>query len=41
MRSTSRVTTTLATFLFVSQAPQSEFANFRTFVPAARLAVTR
>lgn len=27
MRSTSRVTTTLATFLFVSQAPQSEFAE--------------
>ncbi|WP_330469300.1 hypothetical protein OG547_35495 (plasmid) [Streptomyces longwoodensis] len=95
MRSNSRVTTTLATFLFVSQAPQSEFAkspartrelvhetadrlgpngaadavaevayeygkhpetaaahmracllavesaNFRTFVPTARLAVTR
>ncbi|MCG0065965.1 hypothetical protein L0F81_22155 [Streptomyces tricolor] len=27
MRSTSRVTTTLATFLFVSQAPQAEFAK--------------
>ncbi|MFF3061573.1 hypothetical protein [Streptomyces sp. NPDC057909] len=26
MRSTSRVTTTLATFLFVSQAPTAEFA---------------
>ncbi|MCZ0984038.1 hypothetical protein O1L60_45570 [Streptomyces diastatochromogenes] len=26
MRSTSRVTTTLATFLFVSQAPVAEFA---------------
>ncbi|MET9676403.1 hypothetical protein ABZY68_25410 [Streptomyces sp. NPDC006482] len=27
MRSTSKVTTTLATFLFVSQAPHSEFAK--------------
>lgn len=27
MRSTSRITTTLATLLFVSQAPQSEFAK--------------
>ena len=27
MRSTSRVTTTLATFLFVSQAPVAEFAK--------------
>jgi hypothetical protein len=27
VRSTSRVTTTLAQFLFVSQAPQSEFAK--------------
>ncbi|MGW1101326.1 hypothetical protein ACWD64_37785 [Streptomyces antibioticus] len=27
MRSTSRVTTTLATFLFVSQAPVAEFAT--------------
>lgn len=27
MRSTSRVTTTLAQFLFVSQAPQAEFAE--------------
>jgi hypothetical protein len=27
VRSTSRVTTTLATFLFVSQAPQAEFAE--------------